>query len=129
MDDVILRVEDLRTHYSRKDAVVKAVDGVSFELRRGTTLGIVGESGSGKSTLGLSVLGLVPYPGRVVGGRIFYAGDEVTAMSGEELRRLRGREISMVFQDPVAGLNPVLPSRWRRPSSTTFRCPRRRPGA
>jgi len=109
MHDVILHVEDLRTHYLDKDAVVKAVDGVSFELRRGTTLGIVGESGCGKTTVGLSVLDIVPYPGRIVGGRIFYDGDEVTAMSSEELRRLRGREISMIFQDPVAGLNPVLP--------------------
>jgi len=109
MHDVILRVEDLRTHYLDKNTVIKAVDGVSFELRRGTTLGIVGESGCGKTTVGLSVLDIVPYPGRIVGGRIFYNGDEVTAMSSEELRRLRGREISMIFQDPVAGLNPVLP--------------------
>jgi len=109
MHDVILRVEDLRTHYLDKNTVVKAVDGVSFELRRGTTLGIVGESGCGKTTVGLSILNIVPYPGRIVGGRIFYDGDEVTAMSSEELRRLRGREISMIFQDPVAGLNPVLP--------------------
>lgn len=109
MDDVILRIEDLRTHYLKKDTVIKAVDGVGFELRRGTTLAIVGESGSGKTTVGLSVLNLVPHPGRIVGGRIFYGEDEVTAMSGEELRRLRGREISMIFQDPVAGLNPVLP--------------------
>ena len=109
MHDVILRVEDLRTHYLDKNTVVKAVDGVSFELRRGTTLGIVGESGCGKTTVGLSILDIVPYPGRIVGGRIFYDGDEVTAMSGEQLRRLRGREISMIFQDPVAGLNPVLP--------------------
>jgi oligopeptide/dipeptide ABC transporter ATP-binding protein len=109
MHDVILRVEDLRTHYLDKNTVIKAVDGVSFELRRGTTLGIVGESGCGKTTVGLSVLDIVPYPGRIVGGRIFYNGDEVTAMSSDELRRLRGREISMIFQDPVAGLNPVLP--------------------
>jgi len=107
--DVILRVEDLRTHYLDKNTAIKAVDGVSFELRRGTTLAIVGESGCGKTTVGLSVLNIVPYPGRIVGGRIFYDGDEVTAMGGEELRRLRGREISMIFQDPVAGLNPVLP--------------------
>ena len=109
MHDAILRVEDLRTHYLKKDSVVKAVDGVDFELRRGATLGIVGESGSGKTTVGLSILNLVPYPGRIVDGRIFYDADEVTAMRGEELRRLRGREISMIFQDPVAGLNPVLP--------------------
>jgi peptide/nickel transport system ATP-binding protein len=109
MHDVILRVEDLRTHYLDKNTVVKAVDGVSFELRRGTTLGIVGESGCGKTTVGLSVLDIVPNPGCIVGGRIFYDEHEVTAMSSEQLRRLRGREISMIFQDPVAGLNPVLP--------------------
>lgn len=109
LDDVVLQVEDLSTHYLNKDGVVKAVDGVSFELRRGTTLGIVGESGCGKTTLGLSVLNLVPHPGRIVGGHVFYHGADVTAMSSEDLRRMRGREISMIFQDPVAGLNPVLP--------------------
>jgi len=109
MDDIILRVEDLRTHYFEKERTVKAVDGVSFTLRRGRTLGMVGESGCGKTTVGLSILDLVPHPGRIVGGHVFYDGHEVTSMSGDELRRLRGREISMIFQDPVAGLNPVLP--------------------
>jgi peptide/nickel transport system ATP-binding protein len=109
MDEVILRVEDLRTHYFEKERTIKAVDGVSLELRRGATLGIVGESGSGKTTVGLSILGLVPYPGRIVSGHVVYGGRKTTAMGGDELRRLRGREISMIFQDPVAGLNPVLP--------------------
>src|SRR3972149_3090410 len=109
MDEVILRVEDLRTHYLEKERTVKAVDGVNFELRRGATLGIVGESGCGKSTVGLSILRRGPYPGRIVSGHVFYDGREMTALSGDELRRLRGREISMIFQDPVAGLNPVLP--------------------
>jgi oligopeptide/dipeptide ABC transporter ATP-binding protein len=108
MDDIILRAEDLQTHYFDKDSVVRAVNGVSLSLRRGSTLGIVGESGCGKTTVALSVLRLVPYPGRIVSGRIFFEDREITEMGAEELRRLRGREISMIFQDPVSGLNPTL---------------------
>jgi oligopeptide/dipeptide ABC transporter ATP-binding protein len=108
MEDVILRADNLRAYYLERDAVVKAVDGVSFSLRRGSTLGIMGESGCGKTTVGLAVLRLIPHPGRIVGGGIFFEDREITRMSAEELRRLRGREISMIFQDPVSGLNPTL---------------------
>ena len=107
-NDVILRIEGLRTQYHDRKQVVKAVDGVDLELRRGEILGIVGESGCGKSTLGLSILNLVPHPGYIDEGAIYYEGRNVLEMSGTELRDLRGRDISMIFQDPVAGLNPVL---------------------
>jgi oligopeptide/dipeptide ABC transporter ATP-binding protein len=109
MDEPILHIEDLRTHYFGSDGVAKAVDGVSLTLRPGSTLSIVGESGCGKTTVGLSILNLVPYPGRIVGGQIYFDGQEITDISDEELRRLRGRDISMIFQDPNSGLNPVLP--------------------
>lgn len=108
MDDVILRSEDLHTHYFDKDTVVRAVNGVSMSLRRGSTLGIMGESGCGKTTMALSLLQLVPYPGRIVSGKIFFEDREITSMGAEELRRMRGRDISMIFQDPVSGLNPTL---------------------
>lgn len=108
MDDIILRTEDLQTHYLEKNAAVKAVHDVSFSLRRGTTLGITGESGCGKTTVALSILRLVPHPGRIVSGKIFFEDREITDMGAEELRRLRGRDISMIFQDPVSGLNPTL---------------------
>ena len=109
MSEPILRVEGLRTHYLAKAATVKAVDGVSISLGRGRTLGLVGESGCGKTTVGLSILNLVPHPGRIVGGRVFFDSRELTAMPDHEMRQVRGRQISMIFQDPVSGLNPVLP--------------------
>jgi oligopeptide/dipeptide ABC transporter ATP-binding protein len=104
----VLRIENLRTQYHDKKTVLKAVDGVSLELHAGEVLGIVGESGCGKTTLGLSILNLVPHPGAIESGRIMYRGKDVLQMSGGELRDLRGRDISMIFQDPIAGLNPVL---------------------
>jgi len=109
LGDLILLVEDLRTHYFAKAGTVKAVDGVSLSLGRGKTLGLVGESGCGKTTVGLSILNLVPHPGRIIGGRVIFEGRDLATMSGDDLRQVRGRQISMIFQDPVSGLNPVLP--------------------
>jgi len=112
--EVILRVEDLRTEFRAEYGLVKAVDGVSFELRRGRTLGLVGESGSGKSVTNLSILRLVQSPpGRVVGGKVLFTGRDgatrdLAAATEEEVRVLRGRNISMIFQDPLTSLNPVL---------------------
>src|SRR5688500_9773039 len=108
MPDTILEVEDLRTYYHDKKTILKAVDGVSLRLERGEILGIVGESGSGKSTLALSILDLVQHPGQIESGRVLYEGRDVLKMSGTELRELRGQNISMIFQDAVAGLNPIL---------------------
>ena len=107
-DEPLLVVDGLCTHFPTRAGVVKAVDGVSFSLRRGEILGLVGESGSGKSITGYSILGLVDPPGRVVAGSIRYDGVELTTLPGEAMRRLRGNRISMVFQDPMATLNPVL---------------------
>jgi oligopeptide/dipeptide ABC transporter ATP-binding protein len=104
----ILRVRNLRTQFSTQDGLVKAVDDVSFELYPGETLGIVGESGSGKSVTALSILRLVPEPGRIVGGEILFRNDNLMNMSDEDVREIRGRDIAMIFQDPQSSLNPVL---------------------
>ena len=108
INDLILRVQDLQTHFFTRTGVVKAVDGISFELRQGETLGIVGESGSGKSMTAWSILGMVPHPGQIVGGRIEYLGENLLEKSKGELRDIRGSGISMVMQDPLTSLNPVF---------------------
>jgi peptide/nickel transport system ATP-binding protein len=104
----LLEVRDLRTHFFTQAGVARAVDGVSFTLARGEILGLVGESGSGKSVTGFSLLGLVDPPGRIAGGSVRLAGQELVGLPAREMRRLRGRRIAMVFQDPQATLNPVL---------------------
>jgi peptide/nickel transport system ATP-binding protein len=109
VSDALLEVRDLRTYIYARRGVVKAVDGASFSVRRGETLGIVGESGSGKSMTCLSVLRLVPEPGgRIVGGEIVFDGEDLLAKSRDEMRRLRGSRIAMILQDPMASLNPAL---------------------
>jgi peptide/nickel transport system ATP-binding protein len=104
----LLEVRDLRTHFFTRAGVVKAVEGVSFALDRGEILGLVGESGSGKSVTGFSLIGLVDPPGRIAGGSIRFEGRELVGLSPAEMRKLRGKRIAMVFQDPAATLNPVL---------------------
>jgi peptide/nickel transport system ATP-binding protein len=104
----VLRVKDLRTEFSVRAGVVKAVDGVSFEVGRGRILGLVGESGSGKSVTGYSILGLIDPPGRIAAGEVLLNGVDVTKLRGDDLRRIRGALIAMVFQDPMMTLNPVL---------------------
>ena len=107
--DTVLQVEDLRTHFFTRTGVVKAVDGVSFDLKAGETLGIVGESGSGKSMTALSIMRLVPEPGgRIVGGRIMFDGQDLVEMNGSDMSDIRGRDICMILQDPMTSLNPVL---------------------
>ena len=108
-DEPLLRVEDLRTYFYTRTGVVKAVDGISFDLYTGETLGIVGESGSGKSMTAWSILGLVPKPaGRIVGGKIIYKGQNLLEASTSEMREVRGKGICMVMQDPLTSLNPVF---------------------
>jgi len=105
---MLINVKDLRTYLYTRRGVVKAVDGVSFYLRKGETLGIVGESGCGKSITALSLLRLVPEPaGRIVGGQILFKGRDLLQMSHKEMRRIRGAELSMILQDPLTSLNPA----------------------
>ncbi len=104
----LLEVRNLKVYYDLPQGTVKAVDGVSFSLEKGEILGVAGESGSGKSTLAHSIIGLVKPPGRVVDGEIIFEGRNLLELSEEELREIRGREITMVFQDPNTYLNPVL---------------------
>jgi oligopeptide transport system ATP-binding protein len=105
----LLAVEGLRTEFVTDDAVVRAVDGVSLEIRRGEVVGIVGESGCGKSVTNLSILGLLPRPqGRITAGSVRFEGRELTRASEGELRKVRGRRIAMIFQDPMTSLNPYL---------------------
>ena len=108
MTDPVLSVKDLSTHFFTRAGVVKAVDGVSFDLAKGEIMGLVGESGSGKTVTGFSLLGLVDAPGRIVQGSVKLNGTELTTLSDADLRSRRGREISMIFQDPIATLNPML---------------------
>ncbi len=106
----MLEVSDLRTHFSTFGGarVIKAVDGVSFALGEGETLGLVGESGSGKTTTCLSIVGLLPRAARIVGGRVLFEGEDLTRKSQRELRRVRGRRIAVILQDPMASLNPLF---------------------
>jgi oligopeptide transport system ATP-binding protein len=105
----ILSVENLQVQFKTDDGIVKAVDGISFDVDRGETLGIVGESGSGKSVTNLAVMGLVPQPpGRVVGGRAMYGGQDLLRMRPKQLATIRGHKIAMIFQDPMTALNPFL---------------------
>jgi peptide/nickel transport system ATP-binding protein len=105
----LLEVRDLRTHFFTSDGVVRAVDGVSFDLSPGETVGIVGESGCGKSVTALSILRLIASEtGRIVGGSIRFGGRELTTLSNQGMRELRGHRIAMIFQEPMTSLNPVL---------------------
>ena len=105
----LLEVKDLRTYFETEDGIVKAVDGITFDLKRGETLGIVGESGSGKSVTNLSIIRLIPDPpGKIVSGEIIFDGQDLLLLSSESIRRIRGRRIAMIFQDPMTSLNPFL---------------------
>jgi len=104
----LLEVDDLRTWFFGRHGTVKAVDGVSFALEQGEILGLAGESGSGKSVTGLSILGLIDAPGRIVSGRVLFRGTNLRELDADKLRELRGDRIAMVFQDPMMTLNPVL---------------------
>ena len=104
----LLSVKGLRTHFHTEHGVVKAVDGVSFDLEPGEILGLVGESGSGKSVTNLSILRLVEHPGVNAGGEILFEGQDILKMDRSTIRALRGHRIAMIFQDPMTSLNPTL---------------------
>ncbi len=109
MGEPLLQVENLGVHFKTDDGLVKAVDGVSFSIERGETLGIVGESGSGKSVTNLAIMGLVPKPpGLIASGVARFAGKDLLSLSGSQLSSIRGRRIAMIFQDPMTSLNPYL---------------------
>ena len=106
---VVLEVKDLRTYFKTDAGIVKAVDGVSFTVHEGETIGIVGESGSGKSVTNLSLMRLIPSPpGKIVSGQVLFEGEDILKLSEREMRDIRGNKISMIFQDPMTSLNPFL---------------------
>jgi len=104
----LLALEGLQTHFATAQGVLRAVDGVSFTIERGEVLGLVGESGCGKSVTSLSIMRLVPPPGRVAAGRVLFEGEDLLAKDAEAMRRVRGARIAMVFQEPMTSLNPVF---------------------
>ena len=108
-NNTILEVKDLKTYFRTDAGIVKAVDGVSFKLDKGETLGLVGESGSGKSVTNMSIMKLIPMPpGKIVGGEVLLDGEDILKMSEKEMSHIRGNRISMIFQDPMTALNPYL---------------------
>jgi len=109
MADRLLDVKGLKTHFFTDEGVVRAVDGVDLYINRGETLGVVGESGCGKSVTALSVMRLIPQPpGRIVEGQINYNGKNLLDLTPAQMRKIRGKEISMIFQEPMTSLNPVF---------------------
>ncbi len=105
---LLLEIKDLKTHFFTEDGVVKAVDGVDFEVYQGETLGIVGESGCGKSVTAFSILRLLDYPGKTIGGEVIFKGENLLKKTEDEMRGIRGKEIAMIFQEPMTALNPVF---------------------
>ncbi|NLV51404.1 MAG: ABC transporter ATP-binding protein, partial [Clostridiales bacterium] len=105
----LLEIKDLTIHYVTKDSIVKAVNGINISLEKGETIGLVGETGAGKTTTALGILGLIQSPpGQVVGGEILFSGTDLLKASDHEMRKIRGDEISMIFQDPMTALNPIM---------------------
>ncbi len=104
----LLQIKDLTIHFQTEDGDVKAVNGISFEVEQGSTLGLVGETGAGKTTTALGILRLVPDPGKILGGSIIYKDQNILEMTEKDVQDLRGNEISMIFQDPMTALNPVM---------------------
>jgi oligopeptide/dipeptide ABC transporter ATP-binding protein len=125
--EALLRVEDLRVRFWTERGMIHAVNGISFDVAPGETLGIVGESGCGKSVTSLALLGILPRAGRVEAGRAWFEGRDLLALDDDELREIRGREIAMIFQDPMTSLNPVLTigRQLREPLETHFGLDRR----
>ena len=107
MPEPLLSIQNLQTHFFTDDGLIKAVDGISFDMAPRETLGIVGESGSGKSVTALSILRLVSRPGRIVGGQILFKGRDLARATEAEMRDIRGNDISMIFQEPMTSLDPL----------------------
>jgi len=105
--EILVDVRDLQTYFYTDDGIVKAVDGMSFIIHKGEVLGLVGESGCGKSVASLSIMQLVEAPGKIVGGEIIFKGENLLTKTPEQMRKIRGAEISMIFQEPMTSLNPV----------------------
>jgi oligopeptide/dipeptide ABC transporter ATP-binding protein len=108
MEETLLNIEGLKTYFFTEAGVVKAVDGISFDLKKGESLGLVGESGSGKTVTALSVLRIVPKPGKIVGGKIEFAGENLLEKTEKEMQKIRGNKIAIIFQDPSSSLNPLF---------------------
>jgi oligopeptide/dipeptide ABC transporter ATP-binding protein len=108
LSENILNVDGLKTYFFTEAGIVKAVDGISFTIKKGESLGLVGESGSGKTVTALSILGLVPQPGKIVEGSIYFDGENLLTKSEDEMRTIRGEKISIIFQDPTSSLNPLF---------------------
>ena len=105
----LIEIKDLMTSFFTADGELRAVEGVNFEIEEGKTMGLVGESGCGKSVTALSIMRLIPSPpGKVVGGQVLLRGQDLLKLNGEQMRKIRGNEISMVFQEPMTSLNPVF---------------------
>ncbi len=114
MKELLLEIKGLSTYFHMQEGLIKAVDGLNFFLERGKTLGIVGESGCGKTVTALSIMGLVPKPrGKVENGEVLFKGQDLLAFSESEMRKIRGRKIAMIFQDPMTSLNPVFSIGWQ----------------
>jgi ABC-type dipeptide/oligopeptide/nickel transport system ATPase component len=105
---MLLTVDHLKTYFYTSEGIIPAVDDVSFSIEKGTILGIVGESGCGKSVTALSIMRLIPPPGKIISGEILFEGHDLLKLSDEQIRSLRGDRIAMVFQDPMTSLNPVF---------------------
>src|SRR2546426_1108102 len=109
MTERLLQVEELSTHFFTSGGIIKAVDSISLDISKGEIFGLVGESGSGKSVTALSIMRLVPDPpGKIVGGKVWYSGEDLLVKSENEMRLVRGTEIGMIFQDPLSSLNPLI---------------------
>jgi|TARA_B100001964_G_scaffold243420_1_gene321347 ABC-type dipeptide/oligopeptide/nickel transport system ATPase component len=105
---MVLQVNNLKSHFFTEEGIIKAVDGINFNIAEGEILGIVGETGCGKTVTALSIMRLLPEPGRIIDGEIFFKGEDLLKKDKDAMRRIRGKEISMIFQDPLASFNPVF---------------------
>src|SRR5215213_6749484 len=107
MTEPVLSVRNLQVEFVGRRNTLRAIDGVSFDIAKGEVLGVVGESGAGKSVTGLAIIGLIDPPGRIAGGSIYLSGMRIDDLPPQELRRIRGKRIGMIFQDPLTSLNPL----------------------